>query len=320
MTAERFGELLRRPYLLSGQNATELEELIAAYPWCGALRRLRYQKALIDGDTAGIAAWRVRAAPFLSSGASTETWLNTPDDNPARANQHFQFEQNPPTRVASDSASAINASESSASESRTSESRTSESRTSESRDSSADSKAGESINLPTALPGSETSRQESALELRPASTPDLAPALPTAPEQQPRLQLQEALVAAATAVYVAEWYLQRNGLIMEYGRPSPAPIEALRSFREWKQRRAQTSWQDLLQLGLEERPSGKTSKAKRSSEPAEPEVASETLADLLAAQGHHDKALRMYEQLALRFPHKMATFAARIQALQHTQV
>lgn len=47
------------------------------------------------------------------------------------------------------------------------------------------------------------------------------------------------------------------------------------------------------------------------------EVASETLADLLARQGHVAKALEMYERLCLLFPEKKATFAARIENLKN---
>ncbi len=45
-------------------------------------------------------------------------------------------------------------------------------------------------------------------------------------------------------------------------------------------------------------------------------VASETLAILLARQGHTDKAIEMYERLRLLFPEKSAYFAARIENLQ----
>lgn len=45
-------------------------------------------------------------------------------------------------------------------------------------------------------------------------------------------------------------------------------------------------------------------------------VASETLAILLARQGHTDKAVEMYERLRLLFPEKSAYFAARIENLK----
>ena len=46
------------------------------------------------------------------------------------------------------------------------------------------------------------------------------------------------------------------------------------------------------------------------------DVASETLADLLAAQGYSDRAIGMYEALMVKYPEKSAFFAAKIQALQ----
>ncbi|MFN7117467.1 MAG: hypothetical protein ACK4TA_11755 [Saprospiraceae bacterium] len=46
------------------------------------------------------------------------------------------------------------------------------------------------------------------------------------------------------------------------------------------------------------------------------EVASETLALILARQGHRERAIRMYEQLILKIPEKSAYFAAQIQKLK----
>ncbi len=56
--------------------------------------------------------------------------------------------------------------------------------------------------------------------------------------------------------------------------------------------------------------------AERSVEEKE-EVASETLAELLARQGHIAKAVEMYNRLCLLFPEKSAYFAARIQNLKN---
>ena len=108
----------------------------------------------------------------------------------------------------------------------------------------------------------------------------------------------------------------RYGHIMDYGKPHPMAKEGLRSFREWKQRRAQSSWRDLLMLGAEQHTRSQTRKSTNDSGP-QPELATETLAELLASQGHTEKAIRMFEQLSLRYPEKSGNFAARIQALQH---
>ena len=46
-------------------------------------------------------------------------------------------------------------------------------------------------------------------------------------------------------------------------------------------------------------------------------IASETLAELLADQGSPDKAIRMYERLSLIFPEKSTFFAKRIEKLKN---
>ncbi len=47
------------------------------------------------------------------------------------------------------------------------------------------------------------------------------------------------------------------------------------------------------------------------------DIASETLAQLLAEQGHYDKAQKMYEQLCLIFPEKSTFFAAEIDKIRN---
>ena len=46
------------------------------------------------------------------------------------------------------------------------------------------------------------------------------------------------------------------------------------------------------------------------------EIVSQSLADLLAKQGHHKKAISMYEKLSLIFPEKRAYFAAQIKKIK----
>ena len=46
------------------------------------------------------------------------------------------------------------------------------------------------------------------------------------------------------------------------------------------------------------------------------EIYSETLADLLAEQGHNSKAIKMYERLSLIFPEKSALFAVKIEKIK----
>lgn len=59
-----------------------------------------------------------------------------------------------------------------------------------------------------------------------------------------------------------------------------------------------------------------TSLAKKSVIERE-EVISQTLADLLAAQGYSEKAIKMYERLSLIFPEKSAFFAQKIKELSY---
>ncbi len=250
MTPERFGELLRRPTLLSSQNATELEELIAQYPWCGALKQLRYQKAILDGEQTELERWRLRAEPYLTGAYRETREASLRNANPAKAAQHFGFQP-----------------------------------------------LEDEAEISTATPESEEDETQ------------------TGDDDVDNLLL----AVAATSVDTVDWYLHRHGLIMEYGRPKPAPKEAFQSYSEYKSRRAQTAWLDLLRLADEQPKSAKSRKGKAKILPPQPEVASETLADLLAAQGHADKAIRMYKQLALRYPTKEATFTARIEALQQQE-
>ena len=46
------------------------------------------------------------------------------------------------------------------------------------------------------------------------------------------------------------------------------------------------------------------------------EVLSETLAKIMARQGHHEKAISMYERLMVAYPEKSAIFAAAIEELK----
>ena len=250
MTAERFGELMKKPALLSGQNATELEVLIASHPWCGPLRVLRYQKALLDENESDISIWKSRSAPFISHGDIAQQRDLLVSKNPARVDQHFGFVK--------------------------------------------DNEAFEEADL----------------------------AITNIPESNPKLVFARnifdfELTVVASVVETVDWYLHRHGLIMEYGRPKPSPKESFRSYNEWKRKKAKTSWRDLLVLSTDKKQSTQKSR-KDESENGEDslDIASETLAEILAVQGHNDKAIKMYETLSLRNPEKRATFAALIDALQ----
>ena len=242
MTPERFGELLRRPALLSSQNATALEELIARFPWCGPLRALRYKKAVLDGSTEDQRAWRSRAEPFLDHAARASADEALRGQQPAKATAHFDF-------VAPQDA-------------------------------------------------------------QPEVLAEDAPLFGQAPD------LAELVAGVMTATDTSEWYLLRHGLIMDDRTPRPTPREKFDSYRAWKARRAETAWSDLLQLADKQPLKRKHRKPKTKAATTQPVVASETLAGLLADQGHVDKAIHMYELLALRYPTKSDTFAARIAELK----
>jgi len=254
MTADRFGELLKKPALLSGQNATELEQLIASNPWSGPLRVLRYQKALLDDNTKDIRIWKCRAAPFLNRSSLIQQREMLISANPARADQHFGFQ-----------------------------------------------KAGETLQEETHdIAKSEKSLSEIVIERATMSD-----------------RYTYDLNVVVSVVETVDWYLHRHGLIMEYGRPKPAPKESFRSYNEWKRKKAKSSWRDLLLLSDDKKQSSKKLRKETSKTSDEaPVIASETLAEILALQGHSDKAIQMYEILTLRYPEKRATFAALIDALQ----
>jgi len=242
MTAERFGELLRKPALLSGQNATELEVLIASHPWSGPLRVLRYHKALLDDNAEDIRIWENRAAPFLNRSSLKQQRASLVNSNPARADQHFGF-----------------------------------------------------------LAEDEVENQH----LESSENAGLKADSLSSTEYVEDITSDYNLAVVASVVETVDWYLHRHGLIMEYGRPKPAPKESFRSYNEWKRKKAKTSWRDLLLLSTEKKQSAKKPRKKTSnlSEDSQ-EIASETLAEILALQGHSDKAIKMYETLILRYPKK----------------
>lgn len=242
MSPERFGELLRRPALLAGQNATELEELIGRYPWCGPLRRLRYEKALLDGDRGAIALWRTRAEPYLQRATRHDRARRLAEATPLRAADYFAFDD------------------------------------------------------------------------APAETPAPSEAYDEAPD----LDLLAAATVAADGVETVAWYLRRTGHdTMTSRRLDPTPKESLDSYRSWKERRAKATWRDLLTFGSPKR-DRKAGRKPAAPSQRKPEVASETLAEILAEQGHTDKAVRMYRQLSLRYPTRQAAFAARVDQLLQT--
>jgi len=100
---------------------------------------------------------------------------------------------------------------------------------------------------------------------------------------------------------------------------TPPPPLPKGSFSSWKNRRRPAP--TLPSLTPPSPPKKKKQKnaivafAERSLKENE-NVASETLAELLATQERYDKAIQMYERLSLIFPEKSSFFAGKIEQLK----
>lgn len=81
-------------------------------------------------------------------------------------------------------------------------------------------------------------------------------------------------------------------------------------------KRQKTATESKLPLKTETSPASETRKVIESSLTLKEEVISETLAKLLARQGHKLEAIAMYEKLMLKFPEKGSTFATAIEKLK----
>lgn len=130
---------------------------------------------------------------------------------------------------------------------------------------------------------------------------DPSPTLPDEPRQNEEIEKR--------AVPTIEWEVAPRSL--------PTAVE-----RQASVNYAKTYQPPKLQFKLASKPSASEKKeadivaiAAKSINEKE-EVASETLALILARQGHREKAIRMYEQLILKIPEKSAYFAAQIQKLK----
>lgn len=103
-------------------------------------------------------------------------------------------------------------------------------------------------------------------------------------------------------------------------REAPAPLPPT-SFSSWQRLPRENKRDRFRKLRQKHQNPGSSSKmtarkiAKQSIKQA-PGLVSETLARLLAEQGQHDKAIRMYQQLSLLFPEKSRYFAGIIKNLK----
>ncbi|MFZ2899493.1 MAG: hypothetical protein WA004_12765 [Saprospiraceae bacterium] len=130
----------------------------------------------------------------------------------------------------------------------------------------------------------------------PVQTPDPPPAeQPAKPRPAPAPKAQFSSWQART--------LQERSLALEQIASPPAPpkkretpVEEKREEEEKKPVQAQ----DLARKSVEEKD----------------DILSETLAGILARQGHSQKAIQMYEKLSLIFPEKSSFFAQKIELLK----
>ena len=101
--------------------------------------------------------------------------------------------------------------------------------------------------------------------------------------------------------------VSKQNKALEKAKNGPTPKQA---FKSW---------------GKSQQPNKKKKKKKKSSKPKSiaaksimynTSIASETLANILEQQGYFDKAIKMYEQLCLKNPEKIALFEAKINNLK----
>lgn len=112
-------------------------------------------------------------------------------------------------------------------------------------------------------------------------------------------------------------------------RPAPAPKS---NFRSWQTRALEARTLDLTKIASlpavrnkpqpavvqedEEKKPVQAQELARKSVEEKDGLVSETLAGLLARQGHSQKAIQMYEKLCLIFPEKSSFFAQKIEMLK----
>lgn len=90
-------------------------------------------------------------------------------------------------------------------------------------------------------------------------------------------------------------------------------MEQLRSFTGWlRTMKRSAAYSPDPDLAAE-----KTTPDSGEDKYAEPEVVTETMAEVRASMGHYDKAIAIYEKLSLSNPEKSAYFAQKIEALKN---
>ena len=126
------------------------------------------------------------------------------------------------------------------------------------------------------------------------------------------------IIAQLTVNQTAEKQIESKEVILN---PQGSPLPKA-SFSSWSQREAGKKKDRLARLRKKIKAEPRTTdkptakKIARRSIQDSPGLVSETLAKLLAEQGQHKKAIKMYERLSLLFPQKSRYFAGIIENLK----
>lgn len=144
-----------------------------------------------------------------------------------------------------------------------------------------------------------------------------------APEEGSRLgfclvttDLADALPAASLPP-AGEFFAPDAGLLAHLAKHQPAPPKAksLDLINSFLQRAPTPNRRRSAPLPSAPEPDAQDDLSVRSTRP-EPDMASESLAKILARQGKTERAIAVYERLMVKQPEKMAHFAAQIESLR----
>ena len=144
-----------------------------------------------------------------------------------------------------------------------------------------------------------------------SSQPDLQPEIPDPIDPSPTLPNEPRQNEGIEKKFVPsmEWEVTPPPLPNAVERP--ASVNYAKTYQPPK-----LQFKPARQLGVSEKKEAAIVAIAAKSINEKEEVASETLALILARQGHREKAIRMYEQLILKIPEKSAYFTAQIQKLK----
>jgi hypothetical protein len=126
-----------------------------------------------------------------------------------------------------------------------------------------------------------------------------------------------AILPAASLPPIGEFFAPDAGLLAHLAAHQPAAPKAksLDLINSFLQRAPTTSRRRVAPLPSAPEPDAQADLSVRSTR-AEPDLASESLAKILARQGKTERAIAVYERLMVKQPEKMAYFAAQIESLR----